>query len=52
MLTIKNRGGSNLARTGEERVDFSNVCRLVLLLALLAGCTPAGPARIAARANG
>ena len=44
MLTIKNRGGSDLAGGRENNTLISsNVCRLVLLLALLAGCTPSGP---------
>jgi len=44
MLTIKNRGGSDLAGARENHPWISsNGCRLMLLLALLAGCTPAGP---------
>jgi Flp pilus assembly protein TadD len=44
MLTIKNRGGSDLAGGRESNTLISsNVCKLVLLLALLAGCTPPGP---------
>ena len=44
MLTIKNRGESNLAGGRESNTLIStNVCKLALLLALLAGCTPAGP---------
>ena len=48
MLTIKNRGGSDLAGGREQRTLISSkVCRLVLLLALLAGCTPPGPTGVA-----
>src|ERR1035441_10398582 len=44
MLTIKNRGVSELAGGRERNTLFSfNVRGLVLLLALLAGCTPPGP---------
>jgi tetratricopeptide (TPR) repeat protein len=44
MLTIKNRGGRNLVGGRETNALIPlNVCGLVLLLALLAGCTPAGP---------
>ena len=44
MLTIKNRGGSELAGGRERNTLFSfNVRGLVLLLALLAGCTLPGP---------
>jgi len=44
MLTIKNQGGSDLAGGREKRALIStNVCKLALLLALLAGCTPPGP---------
>jgi tetratricopeptide (TPR) repeat protein len=44
MLTIKNRGGSALAGERENHpLISSNACKLVLLLALLAGCTPPGP---------
>ncbi len=44
MLTIKNRGGSDLAGGRESNTLISsNVCKLVLLLALLAGCTPPAP---------
>jgi tetratricopeptide (TPR) repeat protein len=44
MLTIKNRGANDPA-SGRERSTLisSNAGALVLLLALLAGCTPAGP---------
>ena len=44
MLTIKNRGGLESARGRENGAwNSSGVCRLVLLLLLLAGCTPPGP---------
>src|ERR1017187_3462534 len=44
MLTIKNRGAIDLAGGRERNTLISfNVCALVLLLALLAGCTPPGP---------
>src|ERR1035437_1996289 len=44
MLTIKNRGGSDLVGGREKNtLILSNVGNLMLLLALLAGCTPAGP---------
>ena len=44
MLTIKNRGGSDLAGGREKNTLMpSNVGKLMLVLALLAGCTPAGP---------
>jgi tetratricopeptide (TPR) repeat protein len=44
MLTIKNRGANDPA-SGRERSTLisSNAGALVLLLALLAGCTPPGP---------
>ena len=44
MLTIKNRGGSDPVG-GRERnaLGWPNAGALILLLALLAGCTPAGP---------
>ena len=44
MLTIKNRPGLELAGGRENHTWIpSNVWRLLLLLALLAGCTPPGP---------
>jgi tetratricopeptide (TPR) repeat protein len=44
MLTIKNRGGSDPVRRRERNALIpSNVGKLALVLALLAGCTPAGP---------
>jgi tetratricopeptide (TPR) repeat protein len=44
MLTIKNRGGSEFAGGRENNpLISSNVWKLALLLALLAGCTPPGP---------
>src|ERR1035437_1939664 len=44
MLTIKNRGGSDLAGGRENHKWISSsVCKLALLLALLAGCAPPGP---------
>jgi tetratricopeptide (TPR) repeat protein len=44
MLTTKNRDGSNPAG-GQEISTLSscNAAKLILLLALLAGCTPSGP---------
>ena len=44
MLTIRKRGGSNLAGEREQnRLSVSNLSRLILLLAALAGCAPPGP---------
>lgn len=44
MLTIKNRGGSDFAGRRENGTLISiNVCKVALLLALLAGCAPPGP---------
>ncbi|MGD0259426.1 MAG: tetratricopeptide repeat protein [Verrucomicrobiota bacterium] len=44
MLTIKNRAGSNLVGGREKNaLSLSSLGKLILLLALLAGCTPAGP---------
>src|ERR1035441_8097436 len=44
MLTIKNRGGSDLAGARKNgTLSSSNVARLIFLMALLAGCTPSGP---------
>ena len=44
MLTIKNRDGRNLAGEREKnRLRLSNLTRLIMLLAVLAGCTPPGP---------
>src|ERR1035437_5122827 len=44
MLTIKNRGGRDLAG-GREHGSWNScsVCKLALLLVLLAGCAPPGP---------
>src|ERR1035441_1394501 len=44
MLTIKNRGANDLAGERERNTLISsNVCALVMVVALLAGCTPPGP---------
>ena len=44
MLTIKNRGGSDLAGARKNgTLSSSNMARLIFLMALLAGCTPSGP---------
>ena len=44
MLTIKNRGGSDLAGARKNgTLSSSNVATLIFLMVLLAGCTPSGP---------
>src|SRR5664280_814144 len=44
MLTIKNRGGSDLAGARKNgMLSSSNAATLIFLMALLAGCTPSGP---------
>ena len=44
MLTIRNQGGSDLARRREKKaVGLPNLWLPILLLAAVAGCTPAGP---------
>ena len=47
MLTIKNRGGRDLAGAREHGPWISSsVCSLALLLALMAGCAPPGPSAL------